>query len=125
MSRSNIHFFNEDVSYRLRSINAIRNWIESTVASEGAEIIQINYVFCSDAHLLNINREFLNHDYYTDIITFPYSHSTKELEADIYISTERVKENAAFLKCSAKDELHRVIIHGILHLLGYNENKEM
>lgn len=121
MNKSNILFFNEDVNYTPKSKNAIRQWIESVVESENAQIIQLNYIFCSDDYLLNINNTFLEHDYYTDIITFPYSDSEVELEADIYISIDRVKENASLLKIPLKDELHRVLIHGILHLLGFRD----
>ncbi len=81
----------------------------------------LNFIFCPDDYLLEINRKYLKHDYYTDIITFPYRQHPEPLEADIYISIDRVKENATNLGVSFQDELLRVIIHGVLHLLGYKD----
>ncbi len=81
----------------------------------------LNFIFCPDNYLLEINRKYLKHDYYTDIITFPYQQHPEALEADIYISIDRVKENATNLGVSFQDELLRVIIHGVLHLLGYKD----
>lgn len=96
----------------------------------GLKAIQLDYIFCTDDYLLEKNRAFLNHDTLTDIITFDLSETRHNLEAEIYISTERVKENARLYRTSYKDELHRVIFHGILHLCGLkdktaNEQAEM
>ncbi len=84
----------------------------------------IQYIFSNDSYLLGINKKYLQHDYYTDIITFPYTQSPNQIEADIFISIERVRENAENLNLPFDDELLRVIIHGILHLLGMNDHSE-
>lgn len=86
--------------------------------------LNITYVFCSDEHLLNMNKQFLEHDYYTDIITFPLFENEKEIEAEIYISVDRVKDNAIKLKTDFQEELHRVIFHGVLHLMGYKDKSK-
>jgi probable rRNA maturation factor len=83
--------------------------------------LHVGYVFCSDEFLLSMNRQFLGHDFYTDIITFPLSETDKEIEAEIYISVDRVKDNAAQLKVDFSEELNRVIFHGVLHLMGYKD----
>lgn len=88
---------------------------------EGCMLRSLNVIFCTDDALLVINRDFLNHDYYTDIITFPINKDKSGLEAELYISIDRVKENAKEGKVSFKEELHRVIFHGCLHLVGYND----
>lgn len=117
---NSISFFVEDVKFNLKNKTALRAWIKKIVESEGYQIDQINYIFCSDEYLLKINKEHLDHDYLTDIITFPLSDSDT-IEADIFISLDRVKENSGKLNLYFLDELHRVIIHGVLHLLGYGD----
>ncbi len=87
-----------------------------------AKALSLNFIFCTDAYLLELNRKYLNHDYYTDIITFPYRQYPQPLEADIYISIDRVNENALQRGISFQDELLRVIIHGVLHLLGFDDH---
>jgi len=119
-----INFFSEDVSFSLPKPAVTSAWIVNVLNHENAKAENINYVFCSDDHLLNINKKYLNHDYMTDIITFDNSEQHKLIEADIYISIDRVKENASQLKKTFKDELDRVMIHGVLHLLGYNDKTE-
>jgi len=94
-------------------------WLAAMVESHNRRTGSIEYVFCSDEQLLEINRKHLNHDYYTDIITFPLSEDP--LEACIYISIDRVKENADLYGNTFSDELHRVLVHGLLHLLGHND----
>lgn len=89
------------------------------VITEGKEIEQVNYIFCSDAYLLKINKDYLAHDYYTDIITFPYSY--QPIKSDIYISIDRVAENADTETVSFRHELHRVLVHGLLHMCGYDD----
>lgn len=84
----------------------------------------INYIFCTDRALLKTNRQYLNHNYYTDIITFNLSDDSEPIRAEVYISLQRVSENAKKLKSSIKSELHRVIVHGALHLCGYNDSTE-
>ena len=117
-----IHFFNEDISFALKQKTKLRKWIESTVEYNHKNLQVINYIFTSDSYLLNINKEFLNHDTLTDIITFDQSSVSNLIEADIYISIERVKVNSKKLTVPFSDELHRVMIHGILHLLGFGDN---
>ena len=123
MSKS-IFFFNDDVSYQLRDKNKIRNWIHNVVREEKKSIDSLNIVLCSDIQLLKINKDHLNHDYFTDIITFDYSQE-KLINGEIYISLDRVKDNAKKLNLSTRNELHRVIIHGVLHLCGYSDKSEM
>lgn len=89
---------------------------------ESVIVGNINYIICSDNYLLEINRRYLDHDYYTDIITFPSSEPPEPIEADIFISIDRVRENAATLEKAFSNEFHRVLVHGILHLLGYNDS---
>ncbi len=98
----------------------LNNWIRKIVEGEDYELGEVSVVFCNDDYLLEINQKFLDHDDYTDIITFDYNLG-KQINSEIYISTERVAENASTFNCSFTDELHRVIIHGILHLCGYSD----
>lgn len=116
-----IQFFEEDISYKLKNKALVRKWIKNTIAAEGFKLKELTYVFCSDAYLLPMNQQYLNHDTYTDIITFDNSSVKDEILGDIFISVERVRENAAKFNISETDELHRVIIHGALHLLGYTD----
>ena len=101
----------------------LRKWIADVCDGEGAKLDALNYVFCGDAYLLEINRQYLQHDYYTDIITFP-SVEAPLVGGDIFISTDRVKENAATYGSSYSNELRRVIIHGVLHLCGQGDKTE-
>ncbi len=96
-------------------------WITAVIKEEGFSEGDINYIFMNDEMLLEINKKFLEHDTYTDIITFDLSEEEKEISAEIFISTERVVENATKFKVSYPEEMHRVLIHGILHLCGYND----
>jgi rRNA maturation RNase YbeY len=117
----NIFFFTEDIDFTLNNKLKLRRWIESTIQEYNKKIINLNYIFTSDDYLLKINQQYLNHNTYTDIITFDQSNDQNEVEADIYISIDRVKENAMKLESGFIDELHRVMIHGVLHLLGYGD----
>ncbi len=123
-TEASINFFNEEVDITLKNQMLIIQWIKDTIRQENQQLGNLNFIFCSDAYLHQINLEYLNHDTYTDIITFPYSDSS--VEGDIYISIDRIKENADKFKVSFENELNRVIIHGVLHLLGYKDksNKE-
>ncbi len=116
-----IHFFEEDTVYKLRDKIKVRQWITAAVVEEGYSLRELTYVFCSDEYLLKINQEYLDHDTYTDIITFDNSEEEGKITGDIFISIPRVKENAMKFSVSETDELHRVIIHGTLHLLGYKD----
>ena len=120
MPHTTIHFFWEDISSNLKQKIRLRNWITNTIKEENKRIGELTFIFCSDAYLLSINQEYLNHNTYTDIITFNNSEDDR-ITGDIFISLERVHENALRFKVSEEDELHRVMIHGTLHLLGYTD----
>ena len=119
-----IHFFTENISFVLDKKGKTVTWIEQVLQEEGYKAKNINYIFCSDNHLLTLNQQYLNHDTFTDIITFDHSEHSENLEADIYISIDRVRENAHSLNKNFTDELHRVIIHGLLHLVGLKDKTE-
>lgn len=117
-----IQFFTEDIPFHLRNKNAIRQWIQKEWTKKQPEKkLTINYIFCSDSYLLNINKQFLAHNYYTDIITFDNSTSEKNTISDIFISIDRVIENAKTHQVSFTAELYRVLIHGVLHLSGLKD----
>ncbi|MFA7471734.1 MAG: rRNA maturation RNase YbeY [Spirosomataceae bacterium] len=119
-----IHYFFEDISYKIVRPIKTKRWIRSLVNAEGFELNSINFIFCSDEYLLQINREYLNHDYYTDIITFDNSESDREIEGDIFISLDRVFENARSESIQEEEELRRVLAHGVLHLCGYDDHTD-
>lgn len=123
METENILFFEEEIDLRLDNEEAVKSWICNMITSEGFENTgEINYIFCSDDYLLKINQTYLDHDTYTDIITFDNSHTPSEIAGDIFISVERVKENAQEYSVSFHNELYRVMAHGILHLCGYDDS---
>ena len=119
MEPQKINFYSEN-DFVLEDHGKYESWIERVIASEEKKLEELSYIFCDDEYLLNLNEEFLQHDTYTDIITFDYSVG-KILQGDIYISTERVKENSEEFNVSFEEELRRVIIHGVLHLCGYKD----
>lgn len=110
----------ENLDFSLSQQTHIKNWIKKILQKEGKKAGNISYFFCTDKYLLNINRQFLKHDFYTDIITFDYSEKEKA-EGEIFISVERVKENAQLFKQPFQKELMRTIIHGVLHICGYKD----
>ena len=116
-----ISFFEEDISFKLKNKIQVRQWIKDTIAAEGFKLSGLTFIFCSDAYLLQINQQYLNHDTYTDIVTFDNSEVEGVIVGDIFISIERIRENAAKFEVTEITELHRVIIHGVLHLLGYKD----
>lgn len=116
-----INFFVEEIDFKLKNKKNLRSWIEQTVLAEKFTLKEVNFIFCPDAYLLKINQDYLQHDTYTDIITFDNSKTEKEIVGDIFISVERVSENALTYQTTALQELHRVMIHGTLHLLGYKD----
>ncbi|MRX47562.1 rRNA maturation RNase YbeY [Pedobacter puniceum] len=124
MKKLPINFFEEDTTYDLKHKNAVRNWINTTIEEEKHQLQELNFIFCSDTYLLSINQQYLNHDTFTDIITFDNSEEKGIIYGDIFISIDRIKENAKTFKVAVSDELHRVIIHGTLHLLGYPDKKK-
>ena len=99
-------------------------WIKQVIAEHGKKCGNISYIFTNDEHVLDVNRQYLGHDYYTDIITFDYSDEdgVGKINGDIFVSVDRIKENAKEFKTSFDNELHRVIIHGVLHLLGFKDH---
>lgn len=117
-----IHFFEEDIRVPLKNKLAIKKWLKELALAEGKKIVELNYVFCSDEYLLEINKQYLNHQTLTDIITFDQSEHELKIEGDIYISYERVLENGKQLN-TEKNELFRVMAHGLLHLIGYKDKK--
>ena len=118
-----IRFFSEDISFKVDLPRKKTLWIKEVARREKKTIKEINYVFCSDKYLLQLNQGFLNHKTLTDIITFDNSEGKNGLEGEIYISIERVQENALKFNNEFEDELHRVMIHGVLHLIGYKDKK--
>jgi len=122
---NDIHLFCLKPVHVLKQRNRLKSYLASTAQSFQRPLGSLNIIFCSDEHLLGINRDFLQHDYYTDIITFDLSPSKKSpLEAELYISVDRVKDNAATLGQPFYRELHRVIFHGLLHLMGYKDKQK-
>jgi probable rRNA maturation factor len=119
-----LNFFSEDVDFDLPRPLKTKKWIKNTSKSEGYEISDLNYIFCSDEYLLEINKQYLDHDYFTDIITFDNSEEDNVLEGDIYISVDRVRENAETFHADFETEMRRVLIHGLLHLMGYEDSDE-
>lgn len=115
-----IQFLTENIELPEIDQTKVSRWIKQVAAQNGKKTGNINYIFCDDERILEVNKEFLQHDYYTDIITFDYS-SEKQISGDIFISIDTVKSNAEGLKISFEEELHRVIIHGILHLCGQDD----
>ncbi len=115
--------FNYETEFELDNENTIQNWISNCIEKEGFELGEINYIFCDDNYLHKINVEFLQHDTLTDIISFDYSLG-KLVGGDIFISVERVLENAKEFKVTFKQELKRVLIHGILHYMGYKDKTD-
>ncbi|MCG9971416.1 rRNA maturation RNase YbeY [Christiangramia crocea] len=122
MEKGEINFFSEN-EFVLKDVNKYREWIEDVILSENKYIGDINYIFCDDQYLHEINLKYLSHDTYTDIISFDNTVGNT-LQGDIFISTERVAENAASFNVDFEEELKRVIIHGVLHFCGYSDKNE-
>lgn len=121
MTKAPVYFFSEDVKYTLKNKTVIRNWIRDTIIAEGYVLEELNFILCSDEYLLVINKQYLDHDTYTDVITFDNSEELKTIVGDIFISIERIQENAKQFKSTVQQELCRVMVHGTLHLLGYKD----
>ncbi len=119
---SAISFYVEGIAFELTHPKEISSWLTTIAVENNASLSQIEYIFCSDEYLLDINKQYLNHDYYTDIITFPMK--TDPVEATIFISIDRIREQAIEYKATFLDELHRVVVHGLLHLIGFNDKTE-
>lgn len=121
MPKSNIHFYFQDVQITIRERTRLKTFIQELLSKHGRKILQLNYIFCTDPFLRKINKTHLGHDYFTDIITFDLSEIPKELQSEIYISIDRVRDNAKSYQTTIKEELHRVIFHGALHLCGFGD----
>ncbi len=118
-----IFFFSENVSSPKFKRRVISAWIKNVILAEGKVTGNISFIFCSDEYLLEVNRTYLNHDYYTDIVTFDYVEGSI-VSGDIFISTDRIRENAVEFNTSFENELNRIMIHGVLHLLGYKDKNK-
>jgi probable rRNA maturation factor len=119
LPESPVSFYFEDVTFDLPQEAQVAEWLQSIAEVEQKALIEVNFIFCSDEHLRAINVEYLDHDYYTDVITFPYSDDA--VHGDVFISAERVRDNAATLGVPFEAELCRVMAHGLLHLAGYDD----
>ena len=115
-----INYISENIDMPDIDQKLMNRWINLTALEYGKKTGNINYIFCSDARILEVNKQYLQHDYYTDIITFDYS-SEKTISGDIFIGLETVKSNSKELNVDFKEELHRILIHGILHLCGQDD----
>ncbi len=121
-----IHFFSENVDFKPTNLKILKTWLKQVIDVENKKPGHINFILCSDDFLLDLNKKYLNHDTLTDIITFQYSDPSEKLvSGDIYISIDRVGENAALYSTSFLQEIHRVIVHGVLHLLGYTDKTKL
>jgi len=118
-----MEFLCEDIEFNLTDSVKIENWINECIELEGKETGEITYIFCSDPYILEINKEHLQHDYFTDIITFDYCFDDI-INGDMFISIDTVRDNAVRFNQSFEQELYRVVIHGILHLIGYNDSND-
>lgn len=118
-----IAFFSEEIDFQLDTEETIKAWVSDTIIAESQNLGEINYIFCSDEYLHKMNVEYLDHNTYTDIITFNYCEGSF-ISGDLFISIDRVTENAKTFKNGLQSELHRVLIHGVLHLIGYNDKTD-
>lgn len=125
LAEAAVQFHAEAINFVLPDSETISHWIESTIISENCQLNSLNFIFCNDTYLHKINVEFLNHDTLTDVITFPYAAEGEPIEGDIYISIDRIKENANKFNVTFFKELKRVMIHGVLHLCGYGDKNEV
>ena len=120
----NINFFFEDITEPNLNYDKIRVWLSALIKSHQFELDEVNYILCSDDYLLKVNQEYLDHDYYTDIITFDNSEEEHLVESDIFVSVDRVKDNANNHNESLEREQLRVLAHGVLHLVGFKDKSE-
>jgi rRNA maturation RNase YbeY len=119
-----VHFFFHDKRSRLHDKKGLKQFIQNLLAKEKKNLEILSFIFCSDEFLLEINRKFLKHNFYTDVITFDLSTNAAKIEGEVYISIDRVRENAKEIGITISNELHRVIFHGALHLCGYRDKNE-
>lgn len=121
INNKKIHFYFNSTSIGLPNRNELKTWLSAIFLDEGKSFSDLNFIFCTDEFLLSINNEFLGHDDYTDIITFSLGKPKEPISGEIYISTERIRDNAGKHGCTIKNEVHRVMAHGVLHLCGYKD----
>ena len=121
--KTKVHFFSHDVPTSLKNATKLKQFIELIFKKERQSLDSINYIFCSDRVILEINKKYLNHDFYTDVITFDLSTDHKAISAEVYISIERIRDNSKKLGLTIKSEFHRVLFHAALHLCGYNDKR--
>ena len=119
-----IQFFTENINYKLKNKTKLRKWIRTVVMMEQYEAKDLNFILCDDGLLFEMNSKYLKNNTLTDILTFTFSEEKRIISGDIYISLPRIRENASKFKEIIEDELHRVMIHGILHLLGYEDHSK-
>ena len=119
-----IQFFEEEINFPLKEKNKHKKWLRKIAENAGFKITDLNYIFCTDEYLYKINLEYLNHDTYTDIITFDNSEKEYIIEGDIFVSVERIVENAEKLESKFESEILRVMSHGLLHLMGYKDKNQ-
>lgn len=118
-----VYFHTEGISFLLKNKRKITFWLHDVVKSFDKEIKTLNFIFCNDQYLLSINKSYLNHNYYTDIITFDYSEEHL-ISGDLFISIDRIKEYSINNNIQFNEEIHRVIVHGVLHLCGFNDKTD-
>ncbi|MBR6306126.1 MAG: rRNA maturation RNase YbeY [Bacteroidales bacterium] len=118
-----VSYFTQDISFVFKYKRLTSNWLKQVAANEGKKLGAISVIFCSDNYLLDVNIKYLGHDYYTDIITFDYCEGSC-VSGDLFISVDSVKENSVFYNTCFEEELNRVIVHGVLHLIGYDDHAE-
>ena len=121
MEEPHISYFTEDIDFALPEPARTTAWIQEAIQQEGYQLVHLNFIFCSDAYLHAKNLQYLQHDTLTDVITFDYAEAAQIVEGDIYISLDRVKENASHYHHTWLQELYTVMIHGVLHLVGYDD----
>lgn len=124
MSARNIHFFSKGINFKPKQSTLLKQWLAQVAAGQQRKIKELNFIFCTDEYLLGINQQYLQHDTFTDIITFDNSEEPTSLEGDIFISVERTEENAQKFGVNSAHELHRVMAHGTLHLLGLKDKSK-
>lgn len=118
-----VRYFTEDIRFEFKQRLLNNRWLKFVAGSELKQLGDVNIIFCSDNYILDVNMKYLQHDYFTDIITFDYCEGNV-LSGDLFISIDSVRENAIFYKTEFSDELNRVIVHGLLHLIGYDDHSE-
>ena len=118
-----VRYYNVDTSFRYTEKTLCRKWLNTVAEAEVRRIGELSVIFCSDNHILDVNMKYLGHDYFTDIITFDYCRG-EVLSGDLFISVDSVRENASFYGTAFRDELSRVIVHGLLHLIGYDDHSD-